>query len=345
MSMNASISKSFFGKNLYIYLAVIGGTLIFPPMDAYVSSIGIHADEAVSVAVSVFFVLSVFAGRYVVQVWAATLDSLPKVFLAVAGLLLLFSGIWLFFHARFSLGRRTGILFFVPLMMLGLTVGTLIKVIHAVTENQLHAAKSEVAHSKSELHLLQSQLSPHFLFNTLNNLYGLSLTDHHKLPPLLLKLGELLRYSVYDVSALYVPLASEMAYLRNYIEFERIRVGENLVLTTDLEEMFDAEVMIAPMLLIVFVENAFKHSKNTADQQIFVHISLRTWENSILFTVKNTYGNDKASSNHLNDCSSGFGLHNVNKRLELLYPSTHELQVSKDEMFYKVALQLKTHYE
>ncbi|WP_342647920.1 histidine kinase [Mucilaginibacter sp. CSA2-8R] len=345
MSMNASMNKSFFGKNLYFYLAVIGGGLLFAPIDAYVSSVGIHADEAVAVAVSVFFVLAVFAGRYIMQVWSASLNSLPKVFLAVAGLLILFSGVWLFFHARFSLGRRTGILFFVPMMLLGLAAGALVKVVHAVTENQLLAAKSEAAQNKSELHLLQSQLSPHFLFNTLNNLYGLSLTDHQKLPPLLLKLAELLRYSVYDVSALYVPLASEMAYLRNYIEFERIRIGEKLVLTTDLEDMVDAEVMIAPMLLIVFLENAFKHSKNTADQQIFVHVSLKTWENSILFTVKNTYGNEETSSNSLDDRSSGFGLHNVNKRLEMLYPDTHELQVSKDEKFYKVALQLKTQYE
>jgi sensor histidine kinase YesM len=343
--MNASISKSFFGKNLYFYLAVIGGGLLFAPVDVYVSSLGIHADEAVSVAVSVFFVLAIFAGRYVVQVWAASLDSLPRIFLAAAGLLILFSGLWLFFHARFSLGRRTGILFFVPLMLLGLTAGALIKVTHAVTENQLQAAKSEAAHSKSELHLLQSQLSPHFLFNTLNNLYGLSLTDHQKLSPLLLKLAELLRYSVYDVSALYVPLVSEMAYLKNYIEFERIRIGEKLVLTTDLEEMIDPELRIAPMLLIVFVENAFKHSKNTADTQIFVHISLRTWENSILFTVRNTYGNNEGSGSFLDGRSSGFGLDNVNKRLELLYPGTHELQVSKDELFYKVALQLKTEYE
>jgi LytS/YehU family sensor histidine kinase len=216
----------------------------------------------------------------------------------------------------------------------------MIKVMHAVTQNQLTEAKSQAAHSQSELNLLQSQLSPHFLFNTLNNLYGLSITDHQKIPPLLLKLSELLRYSVYDASEIYVPLRNEMAYIKNYIEFEKIRIGDRLVLSTDLEEMIDPEAKIAPMLLIVFIENAFKHSKNTASPEIFVNISLKTWGSSILFSVRNSYGREEEENNMLNR-NGGVGLPNVNKRLELLYPNAHELNVRNDELFYTVELQLK----
>lgn len=342
MNMKPFATNSFFSKNLYFYLAIAGGGLLFAPIDAYVDMLDIHEHEAVATALSVFFMLAIFAGRYVVQVWAANLISIPKLFVAAIAVLMLVCCAWLYFHVRFSFGRRTGIIFFIPLMILGTASGALVKVMHAVIQNQLRSAQSEASHNKSELHLLQSQLSPHFLFNTLNNMYGLSITDHQKLPPLLLKLAELLRYSVYDVSELYVPLVKEMDYIKNYIEFERIRIGDKLVLTTDLEEMIDADVKIAPMLLIVFLENAFKHSKNTADKQIFIHMSLRTWENSILFSVKNTYGEKDASSKLFDSSSSGFGLQNVTKRLELLYPKAHELQVGTDEVFYKVALQLKT---
>jgi sensor histidine kinase YesM len=342
MNMKPFANNNFFGKNLYFYLAIVGGGLLFAPIDAYVDMLNIHEHEAVAIAVTIFFILAIFAGRYVVQVWAANLNSIPKVFLATIAVLLLLCCIWLYFHVRFSFGRRTGIVFFIPLMILGAASGALVKVIHAVTQNQLRNAQSEASHNKSELHLLQSQLSPHFLFNTLNNMYGLSITEHQKLPPLLLKLAELLRYSVYDVGELYVPLVKEMDYIKNYIEFERIRIGDKLVLTTDLEEMIEANVKIAPMLLIVFLENAFKHSKNTAGKQIFIHISLRTWENSILFSVKNTYGEKDASSKLFDSSNSGFGLQNVTKRLELLYPKAHELRIGNDEVFYKVALQLKT---
>jgi sensor histidine kinase YesM len=333
--------NSFFGKNLYLILAIIAGVLLFAPIESYVVSIGIHEDEAVATAVSVFFMLSIFAGRYIVQVWANNLSAAPKSFLINIGVVLCISGAWLFFHAHFSFGHRVGILFFVPLIILGIASGALVKVMHAVTQNQLRNAKSEAARNKSELHLLQSQLSPHFLFNTLNNMYGLSITDHQKLPALLLKLADLLRYSVYDVSEIYVPLVKEMAYIKNYIEFERIRIGDKLVLTTDLEEMIDAEIKIAPMLLIVLLENAFKHSKNTTSEEIFIHISLKTWESYILFSVKNTYGAEDSSNKLFDNVSSGFGLQNVKKRLELLYPNSHDLQIGTDEVFYKVALQLK----
>jgi LytS/YehU family sensor histidine kinase len=249
---------------------------------------------------------------------------------------------WLFFHADFPLQGRAAInlvLFWIPFILVSIALGVMIKVVHAVTQNQLIEAQSDAAHSKSELNLLQSQLSPHFLFNTLNNLYGLSISDHQKIPQLLLKLAELLRYSVYDATEIYVPLKNEMSYIQNYIDFEKIRIGDRLVLTTEIEEMLDPEIRIAPMMLIVFIENAFKHSRNTASLEIFVDIKLKIWGNSILFLVKNSFGIEKEENNMLNK-SGGFGLANVTKRLELLYPNAHELTVKSDERFYSVELRL-----
>lgn len=228
----------------------------------------------------------------------------------------------------------------IPLMVVSISTGMLIKLIRERVKSQITEARADAAQSQSELQLLQSQLSPHFLFNTLNNIYGISLSRHEKVPPLLLKLSELLRYSVYDARELFVPLVSELAYMQNYIEFEKIRVGEKLVLTTEIETQLSPQIRIAPLLLIVFIENAFKHAKNTTDEEIRIDIQLKTWSNTILFSVKNSNNKGQQQSAILN-AHSGFGLESVHKRLALLYPNAHELSIQDDEKFYTVMLQLK----
>jgi hypothetical protein len=335
-------ANSFFGNNLYLILACLSGIPIFIAIHPYVESISIDNDESVSFAATVFFILGVFSGRYISQVWSARLTKLPIPLMFLLATVITTSVGWLFFHADFPLPGRAAInlvLFWIPFILVSIALGVMMKVVHAVTQNQLIEAQSDAAHSKSELNLLQSQLSPHFLFNTLNNLYGLSISDHQKIPQLLLKLAELLRYSVYDATEVYAPLKNEMSYIQNYIDFEKIRIGDRLVLTTEIEEMLDPAIKIAPMMLIVFIENAFKHSRNTASPEIFVDIKLKIWGNSILFLVKNSFGIETEENNMLNK-SGGFGLANVTKRLELLYPNAHELTVKSDERFYSVELRL-----
>ena len=333
----------FFGGKLYLGLAFIISIPVYVAVKSYVRSINVHEDDAVSFAATVCFMMGVFSGRYISQVWASKLKTVPPTLLIGLPFLIVTCTAWLFFHADFPLEGRVAInlmLFWVPFAIISVATGILIKLVHTSTQNQLKEAQNQAAHSKSELNLLQSQLSPHFLFNTLNNLYGLSITEHEKIPPLLLKLSELLRYSVYDAGELYVPLKSELAYIHNYLQFEKLRIGDRLMLTAEMEDMIGDEIKIAPMLLIVFIENAFKHSKNTATPEIFVDIKLKTWGRYILFSIRNTYGKSEQGSTLLNK-SSGFGLPNVRKRLQLLYPNAHELYVHNDEMFYAVELQLK----
>jgi hypothetical protein len=340
---NNKATNSFFGSKVYFGMACLAGIPIYIAIKGYVESIGIGNDDAVTFAATMFFILGVFGGRYISQVWASGLTAFPRDFLVGLSGLVIACVAWLFFHADFPLQGRMAInfmLFLIPLLAISIAIGVLIKLLHAVTQNQLIAAQSQAAHSESELSLLQSQLSPHFLFNTLNNLYGLSISDHQKIPPLLLKLSELLRYSVYDAGEVYVPLKNELAYIKNYIEFEKIRIGDRLVLSVDIEELIDPKIRIAPMLLIIFIENAFKHSKNTASPEIFVDISLKTWGSSILFSVRNSFGGEVLQQDSLVK-SGGFGLANVTKRLALLYPGSHELNVRRDELFYTVELQLK----
>lgn len=330
---------SFFGNNLYIFLSLLFSIPLFLTIEMYVKAIGIHEDEAVAATVTFLFVIGVFAGRYLSQLWISPSKPISNEYIIAMGLLIIGCVIGLF-ALPFQGNMATRLLFWIPFVIVSLALGTMIKMVRNNVQYQLREAQTTAANSQSELQLLQSQLSPHFLFNTLNNLYGLSITQHEKIPPLLLKLADLLRYSVYDTKELFVPLKEELAYINNYIDFEKIRLGERLVLTTSMEEITNTEIKIAPMLLIVFIENAFKHSKNTADREIFIDITLKTWANSILFSIKNSHGPAPEAGNILNK-NSGFGLVSVRKRLELLYAGEHDLKVEDNGGFYQVMLQLK----
>jgi LytS/YehU family sensor histidine kinase len=276
------------------------------------------------------------------RVWASH-NKIRKEIFVVLSVSILGIILWLFIHADIQFERWAGInllLFWLPFVVLSFLIGALVNLSRISVQNQIQEANATAEQSRSELHLLQSQLSPHFLFNTLNNLYGLSITQHQKLPPLLLKLSELLRYSVYDVKELFVPLKNELAYINNYIDFEKIRNGDRLKLTTSFEPINSEDIKIAPMLLTTFIENAFKHSKNTADKEIFIDMELKTWADRILFSIKNSYDKASTENSHL-DRNSGVGFANAKKRLALLYPNEHELRLEEKDGIYSIMLQLK----
>lgn len=342
-SENNSLHKSFFGRRLYIYLAILVSISIWLMIHGYVHSIGVHEDEAAATAATAFFLAGVFAGRYIAQLWTIRKRNVQNQVTTVMVVLIITCTSWLFFHADFPLQNRPAInllLFWLPFVIISLALGILVKVVRSFTQAQLDEARAVAAHNKSELGLLQSQLSPHFLFNTLNNLYGLSISQHEKVPPLLLKLADLLRYAVYDTNAIFVPVKDEIAYLNNYIDFEKIRLGDRLQLTSAFEEMSHSAIKIAPMLLVVFIENAFKYSKNAGGEKIYIDIELKTWGQSILFSVKNSQEKRNDFQTKI-DKHSGFGLASVNKRLELLYPGEHRLTIQDEPGFYHVLLQLQ----
>jgi LytS/YehU family sensor histidine kinase len=217
--------------------------------------------------------------------------------------------------------------------------GCLVTMIRNQYTERITSAHAAMAQSKSELQLLQSQLSPHFLFNTLNNLYGLSMMEPAKLPPLLLKLSDLLRYSVYEVKELFVPLQHEVDYIRNYVDFERLRLGDRLQLSLGIDPVPDTRCRIPPLMLIVFVENAFKHSRATGQDLISLNISMVKTGNQLEFVVSNSVVSE--GSVHQTDGNSGFGLESVRKRLKLLYPDRHKLKIEKTESRHSVYLQLE----
>ncbi|CAG5073162.1 hypothetical protein DYBT9623_04665 [Dyadobacter sp. CECT 9623] len=328
-------------RDKYIFLSACAAGPIWVAMDFFANAMNLHGDEAIATALTAFLFAGVFTGRYLAELTIIKFKELKITALFIASILAI-SCLGIIIPMAFPPDGPRGfelVLGWMLFMNASVMLGMLIKLVREIGKNELNVARSEAAHSKSELHLLQSQLSPHFLFNTLNNLYGLSITQHEKIPPLLLKLADLLRYSVYDSGEMFVPLKDELAYIENYIDFEKIRIGERLELVTDIEKVTDSQIQIAPMLLIVFIENAFKHSKNTPDEKIYIDISIKTWNGLVLFAVKNSRG-PATEEAKIFDKNSGFGLPNVKKRLELLYPNAHELTIKEEAQSYEVVLRL-----
>lgn len=192
---------------------------------------------------------------------------------------------------------------------------------------------------EAELKLLKAQLNPHFLFNTLNNLYGLSCIKSDKLPDLMLKLSDLLRYSLYDTREPFVELEKELKYLENYISLERIRLEESVQISFEVE-LGNLGVKIAPMMLIVFVENAFKHLQTNSAGESFVRIELKTVGTQFKFGCYNSRSNILTGSEDLEQGKSGIGLVNARKRLELIYPGKHDLGIltTKDQFVVQLTL-------
>lgn len=200
----------------------------------------------------------------------------------------------------------------------------------------LQKEKMEKQHRiEQELIFLKAQVSPHFLFNTMNNLYGLAVVKSDNLPHLMLKLSNLLRYSLYDTNQKYVGLEKEINYIKNYVELERIRMKANAQIHLDFQEDNIQDIFIAPIILITFVENVFKHSKSLIDKPIVAHISLKLENEQIVFRCANNFLPKATKEN------KGIGLENVRKRLNYLYADEHHLSITTENECFEVLLHLK----
>lgn len=193
----------------------------------------------------------------------------------------------------------------------------------------------------TELQLLKNQLQPHFLFNTLNNLYGMVLTNHEKTADVVLRLSEIISYMLYECDQPKIALNKEVEHLKNYIALEKIRHGKRLLITFETKGLEESQ-LIAPLLLLPFVENAFKHGVANHEQEAWIRINL--WSNGerLEFMVENGLVEDMMQDEAADLVKhSGIGLENVQKRLKLLYPDQHELIIRRqDSFFVKLTLQI-----
>ncbi|MCX2740084.1 sensor histidine kinase [Pontibacter anaerobius] len=191
---------------------------------------------------------------------------------------------------------------------------------------------------EAELKFLKGQIHPHFLFNTLNSLYSLTLKKSDNAPEVVLKLSGLMDYMLHDANAAMVPLDKEVEYIKNYIALEQVRYGERV------EVQFSATgsiagKQIAPMLLLPFVENAFKHGVSTETQGAWIRIDIKVTDEQLVLLVENCKCTDKASK-CTRAMASGIGLKNLQRRLELLYEGRYELEIEDEADSYAARLEI-----
>lgn len=202
---------------------------------------------------------------------------------------------------------------------------------------ELDAKRKEIEREKliAELNFLKAQINPHFLFNTLNNLYYLAYSKSDNTTEVIDKLSKMMRYMIYDSNHPKVLLSKEIEYMQNYISLERLRLNNEIPIEFNIEgEPKDA--MIVPLIFITFLENAFKHGVSGTQKDSWVRISIVLDGTSCIYTVENS-----KIKNSNTDTKSGIGLQNIQRRLELSYPGNYEL-ISRDNAD-SYFVQLKLH--
>ena len=188
----------------------------------------------------------------------------------------------------------------------------------------------------TELRFLRSQVSPHFLFNVLNNLVAMARYKSDKLEHSLLKLSGLMRYMLYESDERKVNITTEIDYLNSYIELQKLRFEDDIEIATEMDYDTSSDFSIEPMLLIPFVENAFKHGVSLVEKP-FIYVRLKIAGNNLNFSVRNRFSRDVESK----DANSGIGLSNVKARLSLLYRDNYTLAVQSQESIFTINLSLK----
>ena len=204
--------------------------------------------------------------------------------------------------------------------------------------HQKHKEVTALQHEikESELRFLKSQINPHFLFNNLNNLYSYATENSPKTPTIILELSSVLRYMLYDCKEDFVPLSKEIEHLQNFTQLNQLQIEERGHVTFSSTNSMGS-YKIAPLILSVFVENAFKHSTASQNKDITIEVKIAVSSKGILsFECRNSF----TPIGNVQGLTSGIGLENVNKRLELMYPNKHSLNIQSTEREYIVKLEI-----
>ncbi|HWB26620.1 MAG TPA: histidine kinase [Chitinophagaceae bacterium] len=286
---------------------------------------------------NIYHVALFYFNAYIVFPKLATAKKWPLYILSVPAMLAFSYYIKIFFlqltdpsFQVTSLNHR--IIFFppVPFIIAGIILQVILRRLHA---DKLQK-EQQAARLASELKFLRNQVSPHFLFNTMTNMVSLARQKSDLLEPSLIKLSELLRYMLYEPGEETFNVGNEIAYLKNYIELQQLRFGDDVEirLQVDADEQ---TCLMEPMLLIPFVENAFKHGIGMVHKP-YIHIAVSVKEQQLLFSVINSY----SRQNNSKDRNSGIGLQNVKNRLQLLYPGKYSLRIKDIGNIFKAELKL-----
>lgn len=186
----------------------------------------------------------------------------------------------------------------------------------------------------AELMHLKSQINPHFLFNTLNNLYGLALEKSDQAPPLILKLSDMLRYTIYQGKKEQVLLSEEINYLNDFIQLQQVRYHKPVNITFD-HDLTHSDLTISPLLLLILVENAYKHGVEKLTDDAFIRIKLDVNDKTMVFKIENNFDESEKKP------PTGIGLQNLTQRLKLIYPDSYQLDFTSINDVYSVRLEVQ----
>lgn len=225
--------------------------------------------------------------------------------------------------------------FYSSILICGFSLG--LRVLEKLSQNEKQRKELEKEKLNAELAFLKNQISPHFFFNTLNNIYSLIGFDKEEARHAVLKLSKLMRYLLYESEHGRSRLGDEIAFLNNYIDLMKLRLGSKVELNITLPEDHQ-DLLVPPLLFIPFVENAFKHGVSYRERS-FIHIRMSVEDTRILFQERNSMVKGATGE----DLRSGIGLENVKKRLNLLFPGSHTLEIGQtsDEFYIELLLETK----
>jgi LytS/YehU family sensor histidine kinase len=274
-----------------------------------------------------FFVLEKFFYRKKYAIYAALF--IPTVILYIY-LFTLFSAS--VFDEKFDYYSSAAFVFFIVL------ISTSLKVVKRSISERFLLQEIKAKQVQTELELLKTQINPHFLFNTLNNLYGMARKQEKATADGIARLSHLMRYMIYDSKVDRISLDKEINQIKRLIELQKLRFSKEDKIDIDFKiEGRTKSVLIPPMLMIPFVENAFKHGISLKVPS-FIHIQLKVEPEILQLSIRNSCHDTLSRKNEFN---SGIGLQNVKRRLELLYPNSHELSTHKTGDVYEVKLVLE----
>lgn len=339
LSLSASSRKKLFSRNavnLYLWGALMSIPLFF--------SLTAHEEHFHS-----FRSLFIFALFYALIVYLNNKILIPKFFLkkqyvAYFAILASLIVVWALFQAHYdflfygcnclisvSSDRVVTAGFQVSFFVLAFSA---FKLIRDYQEKEKAFEERELTRVENELSFLRDQINPHFLFNTLNTLYSYALEKSDKVPEFILKLSELMRYMLYESNDNYVLLSKELKYLENYVNLQQIRMEGRA--KVDFKVIGQSENhKIAPSILITFLENCFTHGFDGQVNDIVIFIEIEIENGVLKFRSKNNL-----SLSDGEDHSSGIGLQNVTKRLDILYANNYELNIDSTNEYYNVNLEI-----
>ncbi len=200
-----------------------------------------------------------------------------------------------------------------------------------------HLQEIEKEKTVAELKALKSQINPHFLFNSLNSIYSLARKNSTQVPEKVIQLSDLMRHIIYDSDVEFILLPKEIEMIRNYIELQNLRTPDNEKIELDVTGEIEGK-KVAPLIFLPFVENSFKHGLKSGAENPFVKIKIEVLPNDLIFEIENS----KGKKTEISDSKyKGIGIENVKKRLALIYPNQHSLNISETENTFKVILQIK----